>query len=74
VAGVRPVDFIIAVLIGRGIRYFGEAFLALWYGDRAIGFLNANGTPIAIGFAAIVVSLALGWTIWQKRARREPTS
>lgn len=71
VAGVRPVDFIIAVLIGRGIRYFGEGFLAVYYGDRAVTFLNANGTPIGLVLAALVVSFAVGWTIWQRRRTRE---
>src|SRR6476661_1525521 len=33
VAGVRPVDFLIAVGAGRGVRYFGEALLAVWYGE-----------------------------------------
>ncbi|HEX6972824.1 MAG TPA: VTT domain-containing protein [Vicinamibacterales bacterium] len=72
VAGVRPVDFIIAVLIGRGIRYFGEAFLALWYGDRAVAFLNANAKPIAMALAGTVIALAVGWTIWQRRRPRTP--
>ena len=35
VARVRPLDFGLAVALGRGIRYFGEAFLALWFGERS---------------------------------------
>ena len=34
VARVPPLDFLVAVALGRGVRYFGEALLALWYGER----------------------------------------
>lgn len=69
VAGVRPFDFIVAVLIGRGIRYFGEALLAVWYGDRAIAFLRANAKPIGLVLAVVVIAFAAGWTIWQRRSK-----
>ena len=69
VAGVRPLDFTVAVLIGRGVRYFGEALLAVWYGDRAAAYLSANARPIAIGLAVFVTALAVAWTIWQKRGK-----
>ena len=42
VAKVRPLDFIIAVAIGRGFRYFGEGLLAVYYGDHAADFLREN--------------------------------
>ncbi len=73
VAGVRPLDFIVAVLVGRGIRYFGEALLALWYGDRAAAFLRANAKPVAIVLAAVVTGFAIGWTVWQRRRNRAST-
>ena len=40
VAQVRIRDFVIAIGIGRGLRYFGEGLLALWYGERAAAFLT----------------------------------
>lgn len=67
VAGVRPFDFIVAVLIGRGIRYFGEALLAVWYGDRAVAFLQANGKPVGVAFGIVVLAIAVGWMVWRKR-------
>ena len=67
VAGVRPFDFIVAVLIGRGIRYFGEALLAVWYGDRAVAFLQANARPVGVAFGVVVLAIAIGWTVWRKR-------
>jgi len=71
VAGVRPLDFTIAVLVGRGIRYFGEGLLAVWYGDRAEAFLKSKGKAVAIVLAAVVIGVAAGWTIWQRRGSRE---
>ena len=35
VSGMSHVDFLVAVAIGRGIRYFGEGLLALWKGQAA---------------------------------------
>jgi membrane protein YqaA with SNARE-associated domain len=68
VAGVRPVDFLIAVSIGRGIRYFGEAFLALWYGERAAQFLRDNARPVSLALAMTVLVVGVAW-IWYQRRR-----
>lgn len=72
IAGVRRFDFLLAVSIGRGIRYFGEALLAVWYGDRAIAFLNANARAVAIVLAAGVLALGVGWMIWRRRRAGAP--
>ncbi len=68
VAGVRPVDFLIAVTIGRGTRYFGEAFLAFWYGERAAQFIRDNARPVSFGLAMAVLVVGIGW-IWVRRRR-----
>jgi membrane protein YqaA with SNARE-associated domain len=68
VAGVRPMDFLIAVSIGRGIRYFGEAFLALWYGERAAQFVRDNARPVSLALAMTVLVVGVGW-IWYQRRR-----
>ena len=68
VAGVRPFDFLIAVSIGRGIRYFGEAFLALWYGERAAQFVRDNAGPVSLALAMTVLVLGVGW-VWYRRKR-----
>ena len=74
VAGVRTADFLIAVAIGRGLRYFGVGFLALWYGEQAIAFLreNADTVGLALGIAALV--LGLGYIWWKKRRPSGPAS
>jgi LPXTG-motif cell wall-anchored protein len=69
VARVSRAEFLLAVAIGRGIRYFGEGFLALWYGEQAIGFLreNAHTVGLWLGLAALVGG---GAFIWWKKSRR----
>ncbi|MEP6918288.1 MAG: VTT domain-containing protein [Acidobacteriota bacterium] len=69
VAGVKPRDFVFAIAVGRGFRYFTEALLAAWYGERAIAFVtnNARSAGLAIG-AAIVVAVVV-W-LWLQRRRK----
>lgn len=70
VARVKPVEFLIAVAIGRGIRYFGEAVLALMYGDEAAAFLTTHSREASLVLAGLVV---LGAVIWILRRRRDAT-
>src|SRR3954468_9064766 len=42
-AGLGPIAFGLSVLIGRGFRYFAQAWLAATYGDRAAELLTRYG-------------------------------
>ncbi len=62
VAGVVRMDwrrFLIAVLVGRLIRFLGEAYLAVKLGDRAADTLKDHYPSIAITLAAAVVLFLL---------------
>jgi membrane protein YqaA with SNARE-associated domain len=67
-AAVSPVRFGIAVAIGRGIRYFGQGYLAVLYGEQAAEFMKANGAAIGIGLAA--AALLLGIAAFYLRSKR----
>lgn len=67
VARVKLTHFIVAIAIGRGVRYFGEGLLAVWYGEAAADFLRENAKPIAISVAVVVFAGALGYIFWQRR-------
>jgi hypothetical protein len=67
VARIRTIDFVIAVGIGRGIRYFGQGVLALWYGERAAAFLRENVARVALWIAALALLLGIAWVLWQRR-------
>ena len=70
VAKVRPVDFIIAIAIGRGFRYFGEGLLAVYYGDQAADFLHENATNGRAGRRHDGSSLGgAGWILWRRQQR-----
>jgi membrane protein YqaA with SNARE-associated domain len=69
VAGVRATDFLIAVAIGRGLRYYGEGFLALRYGERAATFLRDHTTGLAVATAVAALALGLVWMWWSGRKR-----
>ncbi|MFN7914462.1 MAG: VTT domain-containing protein [Vicinamibacterales bacterium] len=68
-AGISTGRFVMAIAIGRGIRYFGEGLLAVWYGDAAMAFLETNGRSISLGLAGFCVAGVLAYVVWQKLRR-----
>lgn len=66
VAEVRPVKFVLAIGIARGARYLGLGLLVLWYGDRAEELMATRGREVAIWVAALIVTAATGFWLWQR--------
>jgi membrane protein YqaA with SNARE-associated domain len=66
-AAVSPLRFGIAVGIGRGIRYFGQGYLAVRYGEQAAEFMKTHGTALGLGLAA--AALVMGGVLFYLRAR-----
>lgn len=58
-AAVSPLNFGVAILIGRGIRYFGQGYLAVLYGERAAEFMKQYGAQLGIGLAVTAVVIAI---------------
>ena len=52
--------FVLGLLVARGIRFFGEGFLAVKYGDQASGFLLGHKLEVAAVTLGIVLCLYLG--------------
>ena len=69
VARVRPAHFLVAISIGRGIRYFGEALLAVWYGERAIQFVRDNFRTVSLSLAVAVLLGGIAWIVYNRRRR-----
>jgi membrane protein YqaA with SNARE-associated domain len=49
--------FILAILLGRGLRYGVEGILAVRYGDAALGYLKSHGGTFALAVLAAMVVL-----------------
>ena len=68
--GISWPKFLIAVVIGRGIRYFSEGILALLYGPAAIQFVLSNYGKIGLGLAVLIVaSAAIFFFLTRRRVR-----
>jgi membrane protein YqaA with SNARE-associated domain len=65
-AAVSPVRFGLAIAIGRGIRYFGQGYLAVMYGEQAADFMKAHGAQLGLGLAA-AAALMGGFMLWLRR-------
>lgn len=66
-ASVSPLRFGLAVGIGRGIRYFGQGYLAVRYGERAAELMKAHGAAIGIGLAVAAVLIGAAVFFLRKR-------
>lgn len=67
-AAVAPWRFGLAVVIGRGIRYFGQGYLAVLYGERAADFMKAHGAQVGIGLALLAVAAGVAVMMIRKRS------
>jgi membrane protein YqaA with SNARE-associated domain len=70
IAGIAPARFTMAIAVGRGLRYFGEGLLALWYGERAIVFIQENSAIVGLVLAVALMVGAIGYWLWRKRRAR----
>jgi len=61
--------FVLGLLLGRGTRYFGIAFLTVRYGEAAMDFLDRYGRGVAFGLAGLVVAGAAIYVLWKRRGR-----
>ena len=58
--------FIIAIACGRGFRYFLEGFLAVRYGEEAIGYMHRYYPHIALGVVVILLLAGFALYIWRR--------
>ena len=66
VVGVSAVNFGLAIAIGRGVRYFGEGLLALWYGEQAMVFLRAHGGKMFLAVVGVILAIWFGQRFWKR--------
>jgi membrane protein YqaA with SNARE-associated domain len=69
-AGVAPWRFALAVVLGRGTRYFGQAWLAVRYGERGVEMMRQHGGVVGLVLAAMAVAIGVAWIV-RRRQRSE---
>jgi membrane protein YqaA with SNARE-associated domain len=70
VADVRPLSFITAIVVGRGVRYVGEAWLAYRYGEEAKVFIEQNLPQVSIALGLFIGIVGTAIIVWRRRTRR----
>src|SRR5437016_5516501 len=65
-----PAPFTIAIAIGRGVRYFVEGLLAIWYGERAIAFIEAHQTAASLWAVGLLLAGLAAYVLWHKAQSR----
>ncbi|HEY3044349.1 MAG TPA: VTT domain-containing protein [Vicinamibacterales bacterium] len=71
IAGVAHIDvrkFVLAVAIGRGVRYLLLGVLAVEYGDRALAYMHENSVTASLIAVGILVAGFVAYLIWSKRS------
>jgi membrane protein YqaA with SNARE-associated domain len=56
---VRLKTFVLALLLGRGLRYFLEGILAVKYGEATLVFMRAHSVAFALSAVAVMAVLYL---------------
>jgi membrane protein YqaA with SNARE-associated domain len=72
VAKVPITSFLIAVALGRGLRYLVEGVLAIKYGEQALTFVKDHGREASLWLVAAILAAGLVWFLW--RRTRAPRS
>ena len=67
VSDVSPATFVLAVIIGRGFRYGGEAVLAYWYGPDAMAYALHNIARASLWFAGALAVVGMVVLLWRQR-------
>jgi membrane protein YqaA with SNARE-associated domain len=67
-AKVSPWKFAAAIALGRGIRYFGQGYLAVRYGERALTMVEENGPMVGLGLAGLAVTIGVVYYFVRKRS------
>jgi membrane protein YqaA with SNARE-associated domain len=71
-SGMSRRDFLIAISLGRGLRFFGEAILAAWYGEAALVAIETFTQEHTLAMGAIlagIVALGVVWIWWSRRGQ-----
>jgi membrane protein YqaA with SNARE-associated domain len=66
-------QFVVALVIARGARFFGEGFLSVRYGPQAIRFLSQHKLAVTLGALAAILAVYLISRLFSRSRRAEGT-
>jgi membrane protein YqaA with SNARE-associated domain len=58
--------FITAALIGRGLRFLGEALLMIYWGPKALSLIESDLSTFSLILVAILLGLVILYSYWQR--------
>jgi len=70
-AHIEVRKFILAIAIGRGVRYLVLAILAVEYGDRALAYMRANSVTASLAAIGLLAVGLIVYLIWSKAQTRK---
>ena len=71
-AEVRPLQFVLAIGVARGARYFALGILSIYYGDAALELMRTRGPLVALTVVGVILVAAAAWWLWQRRNGSKP--
>jgi membrane protein YqaA with SNARE-associated domain len=69
-AEVKPLQFVIAVGVARGVRYLALGVLAIYYGDAALELMRTQGPIVALAVVMLIIVGVGAWWLWNRRRRQ----
>lgn len=67
--GVPTGRFVVAVVVGRSIRYFGQGLLAVLYGEVAIAWVRDNAASVGVGLSVAVILITALAVVWKRQRK-----
>lgn len=64
VVGISATRLVVAIGIGRGVRYLALGILAVRYGDRAMAYMREHGTAVSLEALGVLVIGFGGYLLW----------
>ena len=71
IAGLNVWRFVIAITIGRGLRYFGEGALAVMYGEQALDYIHENARTVGLAVVGVIVAAVIVYVLWHRHEERK---
>lgn len=68
-AGVKPLQFVLAIALARGTRYLTLGVLAIYYGDAAVELMRTRGGEVMLWVVGAIVLAAVVWLLVKRRHR-----